>query len=299
MIAQLNLKRCPSCGIVTLKKDGCNHIKCTFCKKDWCYICGELFISKEEHYQNSRKACYGRMLEGIIQLDICHKCDLPTDNHDLINFEDCDHLICKTCFESTLINIPEIKENIYRYTFNCPIEGCDGTKIINDNNLINIILKTKDKNIFRKFRKLLWKNITLEKLYGYREIENYMKPIYPFFGFIFCLEHCRRCCKNPPCFFENLYIGTIIVSTILASFILPTYFQYCTRKFYYYYFLNIIKKELGFTINNKYLLKLIIIQIIIGEELLSLIFFISSFIIHYIYFIIFLFILAYHCGCPY
>ena len=39
-VKKLNMKKCPSCGIHTIKKNGCNHITCTYCKKEWSYICG-------------------------------------------------------------------------------------------------------------------------------------------------------------------------------------------------------------------------------------------------------------------
>ena len=44
-VNKLNMKRCPSCRFYIIKKDGCNHITCTYCKKEWCYICGELLNS--------------------------------------------------------------------------------------------------------------------------------------------------------------------------------------------------------------------------------------------------------------
>ena len=35
------LKRCPKCGILTYKIDGCNYIKCgvSLCGAEWCWLC--------------------------------------------------------------------------------------------------------------------------------------------------------------------------------------------------------------------------------------------------------------------
>ncbi len=35
-------QRCPKCGILTEKIDGCNYLQCSFfgCKTEWCWMCG-------------------------------------------------------------------------------------------------------------------------------------------------------------------------------------------------------------------------------------------------------------------
>jgi len=45
-----DLKNCPYCHIVTNKNGGCNHMKCHYYGKHWCWICQEICISTEEHY---------------------------------------------------------------------------------------------------------------------------------------------------------------------------------------------------------------------------------------------------------
>lgn len=40
-----NIKKCPHCGSPTNKFDGCNHIKCANCQKEWCWRCNEKIIN--------------------------------------------------------------------------------------------------------------------------------------------------------------------------------------------------------------------------------------------------------------
>ena len=44
LIAAEGMKRCPQpgCGIPTAKESGCNRVYCRACKKNWCWLCGEL-----------------------------------------------------------------------------------------------------------------------------------------------------------------------------------------------------------------------------------------------------------------
>jgi hypothetical protein len=50
------VKRCPKCKIFTEKNEGCNHMTCTSCKYQWCWLClGEY---KYGHYDSGR--CSGQ-----------------------------------------------------------------------------------------------------------------------------------------------------------------------------------------------------------------------------------------------
>ena len=44
----VNAKDCPSCGVMTEKIDGCNHITCTNCNTHWCFLCK--FVQTPEMY---------------------------------------------------------------------------------------------------------------------------------------------------------------------------------------------------------------------------------------------------------
>jgi hypothetical protein len=36
----LHARRCPGCGIAVEKSGGCDHVRCTACGCEWCYVCG-------------------------------------------------------------------------------------------------------------------------------------------------------------------------------------------------------------------------------------------------------------------
>jgi hypothetical protein len=58
-----NVKACPSCGTVTEKLGGCNHIECTVpdCGAHWCYLCGDKFDADTiyPHMQDVHGGYYG------------------------------------------------------------------------------------------------------------------------------------------------------------------------------------------------------------------------------------------------
>ncbi|KYQ99685.1 hypothetical protein DLAC_03623 [Tieghemostelium lacteum] len=50
------IKKCPGCGIMIYKFDGCNKIKCTFCKVSSCYLCSKI-IDSYSHFGNGKIVC--------------------------------------------------------------------------------------------------------------------------------------------------------------------------------------------------------------------------------------------------
>ncbi len=45
------IKKCISCGFWTEKNEGCNHITCKACSKEWCWICSKTYLPG--HYYSS------------------------------------------------------------------------------------------------------------------------------------------------------------------------------------------------------------------------------------------------------
>ncbi len=43
-------KKCPQCRVVTYKTDGCNHMHCSRCSCDWCWICASKFDAQGRAY---------------------------------------------------------------------------------------------------------------------------------------------------------------------------------------------------------------------------------------------------------
>ena len=46
------IKKCPNCSIITEKSSGCNHIICSKCSYQWCWLCNEKYT--EEHYKQGK-----------------------------------------------------------------------------------------------------------------------------------------------------------------------------------------------------------------------------------------------------
>ena len=40
-LLEQDTKPCPNCGALTHKFTGCNHMTCSQCRQDWCWLCGE------------------------------------------------------------------------------------------------------------------------------------------------------------------------------------------------------------------------------------------------------------------
>ena len=51
-----HLKKCPQCGIEIYKDSGCNHMTCTKCHYQFCWICGKKYTSS--HYDNPLLPCF-------------------------------------------------------------------------------------------------------------------------------------------------------------------------------------------------------------------------------------------------
>ena len=282
---KLRLKECPSCGITTFKKDGCNHITCTYCRQNWCWLCEEVFFTVEEHYQNPRSNCYQRMLEGIIQIDMCHKCETPHNENSLIKFRNCQHLICKRCIESFLLGNGEFKiRNDDEVKLRCPMNDCNNNQTFSYYQFFNIIKKINNKRITQKYRKNVFnyeiKKFSLPYFFSFQRADEFRESTddiikkcnYKKIG-----KHCHRCSV-----LANLYLSIFICFFMLFTYTTPMLFQSYIRNLFHR-FASIMSRG-----KNKHLKY----PIIFTGEIIALIFFIFSFSIYYIYMIVYI---AYSC----
>ena len=51
-----DVRLCPQCGIEIQKLDGCNHMTCSKCKYQFCWICGGKYSFN--HYNNPLSPCF-------------------------------------------------------------------------------------------------------------------------------------------------------------------------------------------------------------------------------------------------
>ena len=87
------VKKCPNCSIITEKKDGCNHITCSKCQYQWCWLCNEKY--ENDHFEKGK--CKGfqffkpkneyeikLMMEGKINSDELSRSQRQVDDFDFI-----------------------------------------------------------------------------------------------------------------------------------------------------------------------------------------------------------------------
>ena len=88
------VKQCPRCKIYTEKNEGCNHMTCTECKYQWCWLCeGEY---QEGHFR--RGQCNGLQFAKINFLS--EKDKVPENR---INYDDLNHYFAHYRRESGVI----------------------------------------------------------------------------------------------------------------------------------------------------------------------------------------------------
>ena len=267
---RLNLKKCPSCKITTLKREGCNHITCTYCKKEWCWLCGEIFTSTEEHYNNPRKKCYKKMMNEIETI-ICPICEQFSDS--FVTFTKCGHLICNICFENFIIEDNNLKNDL-----KCFINDCNEISRFDNNFYIQFIKNGNNDYLKKKYKKFIFLNEFAYNSTKYElKLRNYEKDYLElFFDFFEIIANFvqfiipTRC----PGYCVLEIIGIIFSYTFVFVYILvvPFFLHIGIRKTYYSTFES-------FKSYNK----LIYIIIIIAEELFSLIYFFFLAFAHYIY----------------
>ena len=272
---KLNLKKCPNCEIITLKKGGCNHITCTYCNKNWCWLCLKIFNSPDEHYGNENSKCFNMMMGNLIDPDICAKCQ--NGSNSLKTFEKCGHLICSDCLETYLEENKPFK--LGRNTnIKCVMDDCNQISTFNTEILINFIKEIDNTNLERKYRKqmLFYKyniyDIIME--FSPNECKKYFyNTIFKLYNIISDEIYFKY--RNSVYYIFLQIIGYFFGAIFFIIFILffPFYFHACIKNLYYRSFIIAIK-------NFRRKLKK---PIAIGEELLTIIFIFPLIVCHYIY----------------
>jgi len=65
-------KLCPNprCRFISVRDGGCKHLKCTQCRTDWCWLCGDAYgnTPMNQHYDvpNNHEGVYGNECMGIV-----------------------------------------------------------------------------------------------------------------------------------------------------------------------------------------------------------------------------------------
>ena len=268
------LKNCPYCKIVVIKKGVCNHMNCQYCGKHWCWLCDEIFISTEEHYGNRNSKCFNRMMNNDNRI-ICSKCDTEI-NDDTFRTFNCDHIICNNCFiDYLLINDAMI---IYpEKVMDCIIIGCKGIKLVYGEPFIKFINGTNNEKLIKKYKKyILFFEYSLKPIFS---LADYFDILFSFYELIFKLFDCWR---NYWRLYDILKVIAIILGCIFVPvyiIIIPIYAHFIIKKTYYFKFLPEIKKQY----NNK----LLSLSILLGEEILSIVFLFTLISFHYIFMALF------------
>ena len=267
-----NLKNCPYCHIVVIKNGGCNHITCKYCGKHWCWLCNEIFNSTEEHYGNINSKCYNQMMNNNNEIVRCDKCDTEINDNSFRTFL-CHHIICNNCLiqyllESSLMII--FPANI----INCLVIGCKNIGYISGIQFVQLINNSNNEKFKRKYiiSKLLFEYF-INPIFALR---SYFNILFDFYNLIINLF---KCCKSYKIYDFLIIIGFFFRILFIPIFVLiPIFPIFVLKRLYYIIFLP----EIG----NQYKNKFLIISIVLAEEILTLVYMFSLFIIHYIFFIL-------------
>ena len=275
-----HLKECPNCKIMTLKNDGCNHIKCTYCRIDWCWICGKRFINTEEHYNNPVNDCYKKMFENNFRDDICAKCLNESDN--LIRVGTCNHFICYSCFDNFIetINVDQYIQNNY-FEIKCLVDGCEEGSI-SENDVLNYF-KIHHKKLYDIFSYYIYKRKKDNYDFEFQELLKFdflkEKDLFieylKIFSELICLETSLEKLSENNNYFLKFIICILIIFQFLFIlifaiflFLIFNYLQIILRDFFYrnvYTFITFTRKTWLF-----YSINLVMFEILMAINVLHL-----------------------------
>ena len=209
---KFNLKTCPYCHIVTNKNGGCNHMKCNYCGKDWCWLCQKIFDSTEEHYGNRNNKCFSRMYENH-DVIICSK----RENEINGNFKtfSCEHILCDNCFIEYLSK--SCTMIIYRQKIvDCIIPGCKGIKIFIGDDFIRFIKETNNEELIKKYNISIFFYNYFLCAFIFREYGKYIDILFAFYELVSELFDCFTK-------YDLLYSILEIIGIIFGCIFLPVY----------------------------------------------------------------------------
>ena len=93
------VKKCPKCSIITEKNNGCNHITCTKCGYQWCWLCNEEYNANHflggkckgfQYFQPKSEYEIKLMMEGKINYDELSENQRQFDRDFILDFFDDD-----------------------------------------------------------------------------------------------------------------------------------------------------------------------------------------------------------------
>jgi len=251
-------------------------MKCKYCNKDWCWLCQKIFTSTEEHYGNINSPCFNRM-NDVNEVNICSKCDNEINNIGFWTFS-CDHTICNKCYEEYLLQNRAMilfPEKI----INCIISGCHGFINTKALTLMDLINETKNEKLITKYKaSFLFYEYFIVPFFPVHFCKYYIEILFSLYEIIAGLFSCFKV-------YDKFYYVLEIIGFIFAIIFIPIYVIIVPI------FIHILIKRLYFAkfmpeIEKKFNNKIIYLLLILGEEILSLIFLFSLMAFHYIYVIL-------------
>jgi len=136
------IKKCPKCSVITEKITGCNHISCTKCNYQWCWLCNGEY--DPEHYERGK--CKGYQffrpqneeeiklaLEGKIKLRESQRQEDSEDSDIIVNLQNNSFDFQQRNLLISSNDIPDQKKisNSVNLEFNSDDEQIDDDNIMN------------------------------------------------------------------------------------------------------------------------------------------------------------------------